>query len=482
MVAAGVAAFLRLLTLHVFIEGNAERVYLAALLQPFLCSAGAIFLFNGGSSSFYQMGAVLLVNAVGVEALLWVMGSWKEVEGVKLLSLFRAFILSWAEGVSRPLEEEITSLGEKRDLSVDTAIFRGEGGGNIGAFVVPYIHPGPFGNVGSSALPEVLVRSLGESLGCEVLVAHGVSTHRLDLTRSEYNSLITDKVLEFKPGHPPVTLASPMIWEERGGAKVSCQTFGETALLTISLSPLSYDDLPDVILEEIRGVASGLNIKAIVVDCHNCIDLVEGLDDYDETSVVEAARAAMERGISSGRGRFEAAVARRVPPEWGLDEGLGPMGFSVLATRVEGEGLYARVVLDGNNMVTGLRGRLIDALAGWGFAGAEVLTSDIHTVNGIGATRMGYFPLGERMEWDRIVDYVVEAAKEAVSNLRPAGVYVYRTVVPGLNVLGDKGLDTLRRILERGFRLFIRAGTIIGIACLIVTIAVPNILRALLVI
>lgn len=479
LVASGVSTFLRLLSLRVFVEGNPGQVHVAALLQPFLCSVGASFFINGGSGSFFFMGAVMLVNAVGVEVLLWVMGRWREVEGVKLLPLFRAFILSWAEEMSRPLEEEITALGEKRDLSVDTVIFRGEGGGAIGAIVVPYIHPGPFGNVGSSALPEVLARSLGESLGCEVLVAHGVSTHRLDLTRSEDNTIIAKKILEFNPKSSPITSFSPLIREGRGGVEVACQIFGDTALLTITLAPVSYDDLPDGILDEIQSVASGLNLTAVVIDCHNSIDLARGLEEYDTTRVVEAARTAMEKGVSSGRGSFEVAVARRVPSEWGLYEGLGPMGFAVLATRVEGGGMHACVVVDGNNMVVGLRGRLIDALEGVGFDGAEVLTSDIHTVNGIGATRSGYYPVGERMEWGRVVDYVVEAAEEAVSNLRPAGVHIYRTVVPGRNVLGEGGLDAIRRILETGFRLFKRAGIIIGVACLIASVAVPTLLRAL---
>ena len=100
------------------------------------------------------------------------------------------------------------------------------------------------------------------------------------------------------------------------------------------------------------------------------------------------------RAVSSPRLSFEAAVARRVPWEWGLDEGIGPMGVSVLAMKIEGAGVYACVLVDGNNMVTGLRERLIEALEGVGFDGAEVMTSDIHTVNGIGSTRAGYSPVG----------------------------------------------------------------------------------------
>ncbi len=472
LIASGITTFLRLLSLRVFVEGKFWRLYLAGLLQPSLCLVGAFIFLNRGHGSIWLMGALLLVNAVGVEALLWVIGLWREVEGIRLLPLFRAFILSWAEGMSGPLEEEISTLGQERDLAVDTLIIEGTGGESIGAFMVPYIHPGPFGNVGSSALPEVLARIAGASLGCEVLVAHGVSTHRLDLTRSVNNALIAEQVLGSIPRSPVVNESSPLVWVERGGVGVTCQVIGDVALITITLAPLSYDDLPERVFDEIQEAASSMGLRAIVVDSHNSIDLVKGLDDYDETRIIEVAREALERADASPRWPFEAAVARRIPWEWGLDEGMGPMGFSVLAMRVEGGGVYARVVVDGNNMVTGLRARLIGALEAVGFDGAEVMTSDIHTVNGLGATRVGYSPVGERMVWGRIVEYIVEAAAEAASNLQPAGVIAYRTVVPGLTVLGKEGLDTLRRIMESGFSLFVRAGLFIGVACFLTSVAI----------
>ena len=114
-----------------------------------------------------------------------------------------------------------------------------------------------------------------------------------------------------------------------------------------------------------------------------------------------------------------------------------------------------------------------------GFDGAEVMTSGIHSVNGIGATREGYSSVVERMEWGRIVEYIVEAADEAASNLQPAGVIAYRTVVPGLTVLGEGGLDTLRRILESRFSLFVRVGLFIGVACFLTSVAIAYFFGAL---
>jgi hypothetical protein len=39
-------------------------------------------------------------------------------------------------------------------------------------------------------------------------------------------------------------------------------------------------------------------------------------------------------------------------------------------------------------------------------------------------------------------------------------------------VLGEGGLDTLRRIMESGFSLFVRAGLFIGVACFLTSVAI----------
>ena len=83
--ASDITTFLRLLNLRVFIKGKLERLYLAGLLQPSLCLAGAFIFLRRGYGVIWLMGTTFLVNAAGVEALLLVMRLWREVEGVKLL-------------------------------------------------------------------------------------------------------------------------------------------------------------------------------------------------------------------------------------------------------------------------------------------------------------------------------------------------------------------------------------------------------------
>ncbi|MGD2201598.1 MAG: DUF2070 family protein, partial [Candidatus Bathyarchaeota archaeon] len=292
-----------------------------------------------------------------------------------------------------------------------------------------------------------------------------------DLTKSGDNGVVVDSVLENIPKTPIAYQASPMAWAEEGEAKASCQVFGDTALITLTLAPLSYDDLPEQIVEEIVGWAGRRGLRGIVVDSHNSIDLEGGLDTYETGDVTAAAREAVEAAEGAQKQLFEVATARMIPGEWGLDQGMGSGGISVLVVRLGDGSQYAYIVLDGNNMVQGLRARLLHALESAGFSGGEVLTSDVHTVNAIGAAGKGYSPIGERMDQEALLDYILETVDEVVNRLEPGGVLSSRTEIKGMRVLGPGGLARFRHILESGFDLFVRAGLSIGVVCFLVSVA-----------
>jgi putative membrane protein len=469
VVSAGLTAGLRLLSLRSLVDDGIPRVYLAALLPP-IASLFAMAVISGMDLLMTLLSiSAIIVYLAGVEALLLIIRRW---EGeVDLLPLFRAFVLAWAENLSEPLENEISLLGEKRDLTVDGLYIRGDKGNHVGALIIPYIHPGPFRNVGGSALPEVLAKKIGKALGCEALIAHGVSTHETDLTDGRYNLIIAERVIGDVPKSPLTFQISPMVWSEEGVAKASCQIFGRAALITLTLSPLSYDDLPKKIEVEIEKIAEKKGLRAMVVDSHNSIDLEGGPMDYEEKDVLIAAKKAIEAASSEPKYLFQAASARFIPTEWDTDDGMGPGGISALVLSLSGRGCYAYLVVDGNNMTTGLRDKLVSTVLDMELDGVEVMTSDTHIVNAIGATERGYYPIGDRMNKDKLVDYVVEVLEEALGRLEPGAALSSRTVVEDLTVLGQKGLSTLYYILESGFNLFWRAGLALGTSCFLVSLA-----------
>jgi len=473
MLGVAINIFMRQLSIQVLSSQGLGRNIVATFIQPVFCFAAGVVLLTPGLRILVlgSIGAVIMVG--GVQLLLWVMGRWEGAHrGLRLMPLFRAFILAWTEELNEPLEEQITRVGEARDLCVDSLIYGNASGGCMAALITPYIHPGPFRNVGSSALPNVLTARIGEKLGCEVLVPHGVSTHEQDLTRSDEAERVAEDVAANLCVGGGFDLASPFIIVETHGAQASCQMFGDVALITLTLSPKSYDDLPEELGERIMEAALAMGVTAVVVDSHNSILHRNELNDSDVDDLFQAAVEAIRSAKKAPRYTFSVGAARVIPGEWGLDDGMGPGGVAALAIRLKNRQTAIYIIVDGNNMTSGLRERIIDALKSSGIDEAEVLTSDTHLVNAIGATTRGYYPIGERIDDEGLIGYVVEATEAAVSRLGKCRASHTRTVVPGLTVLGAGGLELLGDVLESAFSLFKRTALAVTPASLLLAAAV----------
>ena len=68
-------------------------------------------------------------------------------------------------------------------------------------------------------------------------------------------------------------------------------------------------------------------------------------------------------------------------------------------------------------MIPNLREKILAALSSVGFAESEVFTTDTHAVTGIVTGRHGYNSVGKAMDHDTLIRYILEAAKNAESNI-----------------------------------------------------------------
>jgi predicted neutral ceramidase superfamily lipid hydrolase len=131
-----------------------------------------------------------------------------------------------------------------------------------------------------------------------------------------------------------------------------------------------------------------------------------------------------------------------------VEEGMGPGGISVIVTRV-GDQKAAYVTIDGNNMISGLRERILSQLGEIGFVDGEVLTTDTHTVCGIVRTARGYHPLGEGIDQSKLISYIRQAAVNALDNLEPATASWRTEIIPEVNVIGEKRIEELCLVADR---------------------------------
>jgi len=449
---------LRLLVLWAVSFAGVGKVSIYAVLLPVLCTVPVVFtasLMEGkgldASVAFFfslalvvTLSAVFLffysVNRVGVRIL-----------GVGSFSVLRAFLANWNEDLNEPLERFFERFGVERDIKVSALVFRANG--KIKALmVIPVFHPGPFKNVGSSNLPHTIQASLENKLQrCVVAVPHGLSGHDLDLASQAQNQLVLNNIENMMDFSSFSSVASPSVRVKRNGASVSCQVFNKCALVTLTLAPETMEDLPSDLDSFIVSEAQKHGLSTtICVDAHNSI---QGPFNVNAAinPIKEAVAMCLKKMGNYKSGGFEVGAAKVVPKEFGLHEGMGPSGIVVTAIKTRNQTM-AYVTIDGNNMVSGLREKILLALSEVGVDDGEVFTTDTHAVNAIVLNARGYHPIGEAMDHETLIKYIKQAATNALANLEPAEASWRTENVSDVRVIGEKQVEAMCMLADKAIQ------------------------------
>ena len=370
----------------------------------------------------------------------------KSTYSLPALPLFRAFILDWVDNQNAPLEEYLEKMGENADITVTLLKF--DSSKPKAAIIVPLVHPGPFKNIGSSLLPSLLKHEYEKEFGCDTCVPLGILGHELDLASQAQNNKIISQVISSARFEASAGLASPYVTVTEGFATASCQIFADTVLLSFSLSPKTTEDLPQELGQIVSEEGKKYGLKtAIVVNCHNSItDIVEIEENL--TSLKDAASTCLQKAVAFPQKPFMVGSATVFPKEFTLKAGMGTGGITAIIVKVENQ-KTAYVIIDGNNMISGLREKLIAALTGLGFDAAEVFTTDTHAVSGLETGRQGYHPVGEAMDQELLTRYIIEVAKKAESNLEACNAGSIQFIVPKVTVIGEERLHSITTLVDK---------------------------------
>lgn len=446
------ALILRLLVLSVTSFAGFGRTLFSSLLQPALVALPIIFV---GPAIGYNLEAQLLffvITSVSVSFLTVFAFKYfmdrvgKGTVGVASSTLFKAFLANWTEDLIAPLESFFEKLGNTQDIKVSLLTFRTDK--RIKAvFVVPALHPGPFKNLGSSLLPSLIQKTVEDTFNCVVSVPHGLVGHELDVSSQFQNQRVVKSILDFIDFPSSHSEATPLVRTERDDGKASCQLFGDCALLTLTTAPKTMEDLPQELNSFISGEAEKLGISVLAIDAHNSMD---GPFDVDKAveSLREAAVDSLEEALNHSRSSFKVGAATVVPQEFRVQDGMGPGGISVIVTEV-GSQKAAYVAIDGNNMVAGLREKILSELKELGIVDGEVLTTDTHSVCGMVRTRRGYMLVGEAVDQSKLISYIREAATRALDNLEPVEVSWRTETIPDVKVIGEQQISELTIVADK---------------------------------
>jgi len=446
------ALILRLLVLSVTSFAGFRGTLFSSLLQPALVALPIFFM---GSAIGYNLEMQILIFALtSVSVALLTVFAFKYFMdrigtgtlGIASSVLFKAFLANWTEDLIAPMETFFEKLGNEQDVKVSLLTFRT--GEKIKAvIVVPALHPGPFKNLGSSLLPSLIQTTMQDKFDCVVSVPHGLVGHELDVSSQPENQRVVQSILGFMESSSTHSKATSMVRTERDDAKASCQIFGDCAFLTLTTAPKTIEDLPPELNSLIVSEAEKLGLSVLAIDAHNSMG---GSFDRDSavTSFSEASVDCLEKALKSKNSSFKVGAATVVPQEFTVQDGMGPGGISVIVVEVSDQ-KAAYVTIDGNNMVSGLRDKILSALKELGIDDGEVLTTDTHSVCGMIRSARGYNLVGEAIDHSKLISYIKEATNRALDSMEPVEASRRTEVIPDVKVIGEQQITELTVLADK---------------------------------
>jgi putative membrane protein len=448
----GAVLTLRFVVLIATSSSSHIRQILAALFWPYLCIGTflACWANISGNVLISSLPYVIVAPIVAYVAVFIFLKSLDKIgnnlNGVPALPLFKAFILNWAVDANAPLEDYLEKMGETEDI--DVMMLRFDASTPKAALIVPFVHPGPFKNIGSSLLPSLLKKNFEKAYGCQTCTPLGILGHELDLASQTQNFKVITQIIEAANFETTDTLASPFVQVSEGYATASCQLFGNTAFLSFTLSPKTTEDLPQELGQTVQKEAQkyGLNCT-LIVNCHNSLtDVIDTVEHLAEFEV--AASKCLQKVVSMQKKPFKIGSSTIYPKEFTLKEGMGTGGITAITVQV-GNQTVVYIVIDGNNMISGLREKIIDEINAFGFDASEIFTTDTHAVSALVTGSRGYHPIGEVMDQDKLIKYITDVAKIAVANLEPAKAGYKHFIVPNVRVIGGSRIASLSLLVDK---------------------------------
>ena len=413
-----------------------------AYLMPYLSRASEappeLWVIDAHHFQLLAMMCVLYAGAVYVFIRV-IDRPWQRSLGVSVLDFIRGFVGHVAEG-SRELEDFFEKLGEEAIVPVSVLAFRRHDGTQKARFVLPMIHPGPMGEIGGGNFP---VRVAEHTDGL-VFPPHATAGHDFNLVTEREVDSILDAIDAAQTSLTYSATATRSVRTESGEASMLGQAFGGDALLVASYAPGFADDVEYGVGLSAAAEARTVGLDdVLLVDAHNSNNGLQGEDLGHVTpgsqrafDMITAAKRTGNRLCEAPTGSIRLGVAWE-RTDWDALDGIGPLGIRVAVVEVADQHT-AYILVDGNNMVPGLRDRVVDAVTARGIDVTEVMTTDTHIVNTVEADNQ----VGAAIDHGTFVATIERLVDAAVDDLEPveAGLATERATV---TVFGNDRTETL---------------------------------------
>ena len=279
--------------------------------------------------------------------------------------------------------------------------------------VFPYIHPGPFGELGSSNLPIRLQRILPD-LGSDLMTFHTTTTNSNNCSGDEDIEIIAQAVKDCLGKMEYTDRVSRFKKINAGRIVIGVQRMGDSAFGAIIPEKEHFDDVK---LKEGLKIISAVEQKQArnfaLIDAQN--NFMEKTKELDNCGYLSKA---FIRELERLDNKFPARAGYYRIYEPAGD--LGAMGIQALSIDAGGR-INTIVLTDSNNITT----EVIETarkLVGDSVYSMEIYTTDNHALN---ANNLDINPLGKSGEVERIASMIYKSVKMSINDIQDVRIGAY---------------------------------------------------------
>ncbi len=404
--------------------------FLQLLFYAFFLITNGLLPFEGSTESVlikFYAASLILLGALFL--FFWIINApMKRTFGVASTDAVSMFFGQWFYD-ARDMEKAFRKVGEDVQTYLSVFLFRKKG--KEIAFVVPYIHFGPFGELGGSNFSYLIAKALGGD-GKQVFVFHGLATHDINPVSVTELKKVTDKCREVIEGAEYRDAKVALVEGKEGECRAECLRIGDAAFIGLTRAPETCEDFSLGMGIALTSEAEKRVRVAALADEHNSetgeIQYVEPGTPFG-FRYMEAVGKACGAKVKEGKLRVGAAEGEISV------ETIGPAGIKVAVFDTEPK--YVIILADANGVIPAFRERIMREIEGmfaerkWGKVLPAIYTTDTHKVNTV---RGVVNPLKED---ERIMGKIRELVAAAYEDIGDAQFYGERTLV-GIKALGAK--------------------------------------------
>ncbi len=272
---------------------------------------------------------------------------------------------------------------EKRSVPVNFIRILNPKGTEKCTFVFPYIHPGPFGTVGTSNLPVRLQEKMS-GIGGDLLVFHTSTTNNNNCSGDIDIENIAEGIKSNWGGNSRSNTMSFFTHEEKDGIIIDGMVYGDFGFVALNPGERKFDDI-----EITQGLELMKNMKSKGI----MLDVLDGQNNFQHAgdaitdlspfrSTIEDVFTKITPTHPAKMGYFRAQINSNA---------IGPMGGQACVFRID-DRMFGILLTDSNN-ITGDLMKAIRKKVSEKLDYLAIYTTDNHIVNQSG---LDMNPLGEK--------------------------------------------------------------------------------------